>query len=82
MWFKKKICGINSAQGWAATARHIYSRKRKIQMSIVYRGSQKAGQTSKVKYTFCKQRILEYGCAMGETVDIDIFITSRKGATY
>lgn len=51
-------------------------------MSIVYRGSQKAGQTSKVKYTFCKQRILEYGCAMGETVDIDIFITSRKGATY
>lgn len=46
------------------------------------RGSQKAGQTSNVKYTFCKQRILEYGCAMGETVDIDIFITSRKEATY
>ena len=46
------------------------------------RGSQKAGQTSNVKYTFCKRRILEYDCAMGETVDIDIFITSRKGATY
>ena len=46
------------------------------------RGSQKAGQTSNVKYTFCKQRILEYGCVMGEAVDIDIFITSRKGLTY
>ena len=39
----------------------------------------KANQIIREKYPFFRQRILDSGCVRGETVDIDIPVSSRNG---
>ena len=78
-------------QGWAATRRHRVTRKR---CKKILKHTRKKEPTVKTcllildlkpfrscikRKEFYRQRIPEFSCVRKETVDIDIFVTSRNG---